>query len=508
MTLVRARAQGQAIWFALLGILCLATALRLFQLDGKSLWGDEILQASVASRSIDYIMLWVFNDWGPTPLSYLLVHGWMPLVGQSEYALRVLPVLFGVLSLALYYRFSQRLLGRATALLATLLLALSPQHLLYSQELRPYSLFLLWVILVAFMFWEALAQPARRHWLLLGLLVGLGFYNHQYILLFWGLLTLFGLLLVLWPPAHRALAAHLPHLIAPSRLFYGLFLVGVTTVLTITPWYARVRALVGSEAWATVEWSGGFLWTSTQVALAALLTEFLPLALLLGVGWLVGLVRLRQGNWPLALFLGGWSVLPLPLFQLIDVWGDYPFFARQMLLALPAFTLVSAVGLHWVLARLTLDQSLARLAGALLLLLALSAPALHQAYRTPNADWRLLGHYLTQVAGPEEIVLAPASWPYIGYYYAGQASLRGEQPPEAMQQLLESHEGAWLVWSDLYLRQSPAVKQQVEAFLEGKQGVEVLVDQHDNRILYLDRTGRPATEVREWLRQNGKLSTP
>src|SRR5262249_12869090 len=59
--------------------------------------------------------------------------------GSDEAAVRMLPLLLGLLTVALTFRLGQFLGGRRTAWLAALLVAFNPLHIAYSQEARQYA---------------------------------------------------------------------------------------------------------------------------------------------------------------------------------------------------------------------------------------------------------------------------------------------------------------------------------------------------------------------------------
>ena len=61
-------------------------------------------------------------------------------------------VTFGVATVVALWRWLDRRLGMAPAIVASLLAALSPVHVRYSQELRPYSLALLLLVLAIWRF--------------------------------------------------------------------------------------------------------------------------------------------------------------------------------------------------------------------------------------------------------------------------------------------------------------------------------------------------------------------
>ncbi|HMQ56869.1 MAG TPA: hypothetical protein PKD98_32610, partial [Anaerolineae bacterium] len=84
---------------ALLSIVLVALALRLYNLTYHSLWFDEAVSVHWARQSLPRILEVGFSleeDRLP-PLYYLLLKGWTGLAGFSEVGVRSLSVLFGVL---------------------------------------------------------------------------------------------------------------------------------------------------------------------------------------------------------------------------------------------------------------------------------------------------------------------------------------------------------------------------------------------------------------------------
>ena len=96
---------------ALLALLALALALRVYRLDRQSLWYDEAVTAQVVQQGLGDLARWTADDIQP-PLYYLVVAGWTAVAGTSEWALRFPSVWFGVLMVALAYALGRRLFGR------------------------------------------------------------------------------------------------------------------------------------------------------------------------------------------------------------------------------------------------------------------------------------------------------------------------------------------------------------------------------------------------------------
>lgn len=127
----------------LLGGLLLGLALRLHRLGVESLWYDETVSATLASKSVPALIAHTAGDIHP-PLYYLLLHSWRALARPSlahglEWLYAWPSAAAGVLMLALLYVLGRRLLGKGAALAALWLAAVHPFHIWYSQEVRMYT---------------------------------------------------------------------------------------------------------------------------------------------------------------------------------------------------------------------------------------------------------------------------------------------------------------------------------------------------------------------------------
>jgi len=123
----------------LLLILVLAAFLRFYRLDAQSLWADEGNSVSLSGRSLDHITAGAAHDIHP-PLYYYLLHFWMRVFGNSEFAVRALSALLGTALVYLTYLLGRRLSNHWLGLTAAFLSAISPFQVCYSQETRMYIL--------------------------------------------------------------------------------------------------------------------------------------------------------------------------------------------------------------------------------------------------------------------------------------------------------------------------------------------------------------------------------
>ncbi len=175
------------LW-SVVGLLLLAFALRVYALGVRELNFDEVASVFIAARGplglLDYLRGAIREH---PPFYYLLLSLWMPLVGQSEFAVRFLSVIIGMVTVAATYLLVQRTVNQPVALLTAFLLALSPFHIRASQDARMYGLLALCSLLSIFIFirllppWGGKREGQTRWWGLFWLATGLGMFTHYYM---------------------------------------------------------------------------------------------------------------------------------------------------------------------------------------------------------------------------------------------------------------------------------------------------------------------------------------
>jgi hypothetical protein len=126
----------------LLAIVAVGVLLRLVQyLANRSLWVDESwLALNLLSHSVVDLMKPLEFAQGAPPGFLLGEYGIAHTLGFSEYALRLLPLVFGAASVAGFAWLARRLLSAAVAPLAVLLFAVSDGLIYYSSEVKPYEI--------------------------------------------------------------------------------------------------------------------------------------------------------------------------------------------------------------------------------------------------------------------------------------------------------------------------------------------------------------------------------
>src|SRR4030066_2016332 len=123
-------------------ILCVlvAFALRFYTFDEKSLWIDEIHTFNDSRDDIQNQLKYYKEN--PTylhpPLFFVLTHLFYPFE-KPERDLRVIPFIFGILSIPMIYLLSRQF-SPNIAIPCTVSLAFMTYHIYLSQNGRPYSL--------------------------------------------------------------------------------------------------------------------------------------------------------------------------------------------------------------------------------------------------------------------------------------------------------------------------------------------------------------------------------
>jgi len=164
-------------FYAVVGITALAAFLRFWDLGKQSLWLDETLSVEFASK--DWASLWkvVSTNEANMSLYYFMLHGWLYL-GKSEFAVRSLYAIAGILTIPAIYVLGKWLFSTRTALLATFLLATNTFHIQYSQEARSYSLVVLLTTLSSLFFVRAMELRSWREWVWYTLITASAPYCH------------------------------------------------------------------------------------------------------------------------------------------------------------------------------------------------------------------------------------------------------------------------------------------------------------------------------------------
>lgn len=175
---------GKGLVLVAAALLVLAAyVLRIYRLDAQSLWFDEGWSWYLAGLPLGQMAHVTAADRSPI-LYYTLLHGWIDLGGQSEFAMRYLSVCADMMTVALMWALG-RALGKGTRFtwLAAALYAICPLAIWYAQEVRMYALVAALGIASCYWLWRWVQSPAHTRALVASaVLMVLAVYSHYYVI--------------------------------------------------------------------------------------------------------------------------------------------------------------------------------------------------------------------------------------------------------------------------------------------------------------------------------------
>lgn len=159
------RADFRLYWSVAGLVILLGAALRVRQwMFGRGMWGDELFIAhNIHDRNFELLLR-------PLTYSQSAPIGWLWLeriallaFGAGEQALRLVPLLYGLALLPLVAYFGWRLMSKPAAWATITLVAVAPQLIAYSNQVKQYSSEAFWVTLIVCIA-VLLAQRDRLSW--------------------------------------------------------------------------------------------------------------------------------------------------------------------------------------------------------------------------------------------------------------------------------------------------------------------------------------------------------
>lgn len=176
----------------IIALTALGLLLRIYHLDFNCIWGDELYTLMFSSTSLMNIWSSFMTDCHP-PLFYWIEH-FILLIGQDENFLRIIPAIFGSLSIpAIYFAFRE-VFNENISFISALLLTVSPFHIYYSQEARMYTMWLFIFLVSLYYFFKFVETPSKIGALKFGVVSGIAFWVHFYNGLFFALLILYAII--------------------------------------------------------------------------------------------------------------------------------------------------------------------------------------------------------------------------------------------------------------------------------------------------------------------------
>lgn len=387
----------------LLILILLAFTLRVYQLDGQSLWSDEYITLLRSTQPVGEMLAEMPAE--HTPLYFLLQHAWLRAAGESDIALRFPSVIGGVLAIPLIYLLAQPLFGRSVGMLAALIIAINPFQIWYAQDARMYTLVTAFVLGSLACLVRALRRDRRAWWLGYGLFTLLAAYTHYYAAL--GLLAggSFAALWLAFGPSFGVVDA----VGRRSRLTHWMIAVAAVAA-TYLPWLPRALGVLSFPGWrpaADLASIPGRYLTYYSVGTSMPLDSgtrwtwgFLVLA---GLGAFELLRRRNEG----AAFLAVYLLAPLVV-VVVQALRTPDFHERYFLTITPAYYLLVAVGIVGLPHILPARLGVALATAGVLFIGATAVFALRSHYYDPafaKADYKAYTAHVQAIGRPSDALV-------------------------------------------------------------------------------------------------------
>ena len=363
---------GKVQTFLACSVLCgLALFFNLYRIGGPGLWFDEVLSVARAWQPLPVLFRIISTTQPNMALYYVVLHFWLSVTGHAgipatEAVVRFPSAVFSAAGSLLLYFLARRFFGARIAFLAALLYVLNTLQLTYAQETRSYALQLLlvissWYALCVLLSGGLAGSRTSAWWLIFVLSSTLAIYAQ----LFSGLVLAAQIgavvLLCVVPTAWRAHARRQLRSLIVSCAWIGVMIVPLLCASRVgskTGWLpipapadlAHLLLIVSSQSRLFLLLAAPLLVLGPGVPLLVALPRtrrsllrlnLLPRTEILEKEWMQ-----RHTQWlPLALLLCCWLLCPVAISYLVSQKAMHLFAARYLVVIVPAFVLLSALGL-------------------------------------------------------------------------------------------------------------------------------------------------------------------
>lgn len=430
--------------------------LRLYRLGVPSLWLDEMGQIVEARGSLLNALLAAQRHHGAAPLDYLITSLTANL-NQSDFALRLPSAIWGTLAIYWIYRLGKLVYARDVGIIAAFLLATSPFHIRYSQELRFYALFFLWILITSELAWRAYHNPRPTNWLWYGITATLMLYTHYFAILVLALHGIGVFLACLQERSDDLLSS--PCL---KRKLLGFAAAAGFALLLFSPWivFDALRETGLPEAPKPT-----FGLEIPRLILGAFNGHSQVL------GWItlflagVGLIATFARNKAVGLLAFIWLVAPIFLILYLDQQKQYFFNPRQYFFVFPIYLLLVSAGVFVLAIRLAafLQRAVHKkvpaslvVAGLLLSLTIFVLPSLKIYYidQERYEHGKELAYIIQKNVEPNDVIVVVEPYEHIVYYFAPEMKERVQRVTsvEQLQALYDSGATLWLLTTPFFPR--------------------------------------------------------
>lgn len=155
-----------------------AFGVRWLHLTSTDIAGDEPFSIFISQLNLGAMIRFLSTGNNP-PLFEMVLHYWILWFGTSEVSLRLLPAIFGSLTVIPVFLAGKRFFNSGVAIIASILFVFSIYHIRFAHEIRVYSLFSLATAWTMYFFLSAIRNPrAWGNWIAVALCNVILLYSH------------------------------------------------------------------------------------------------------------------------------------------------------------------------------------------------------------------------------------------------------------------------------------------------------------------------------------------
>jgi mannosyltransferase len=413
--------------FLLLIMIIAAFLLRIYRLGLPSLWEDEItriLNSTIYAQNFKDVVQLASVQSQP-PLSYWLnrvfLFGINGLgIGFSDFLVRIPSVIYGVITVPIFFLLVRDWFGAPYDLFATLIFVISPLSIRYSQEVGPISLWLFVTVVESYLLVKAVKKKQTIYWIFTCLSMIVSIYTHIFAAFVIGL-QIFALMI--YYMLQRIFPELVPNEIKTRSLVFAFVcsLIAAISFLFIlgSIYSGSTRYIQGLEMSATD--FGAFV-VEALVPLSSSTIGLFIITMIVLIGLLEGIRQKKLEGMLLIVMVLGFPIVEYIAF----VFQGLSYFqSRYVIAALPFFIIAFILGVVSVsrlLIRLPLlikiDKNLLKqwsLLGSMILIAYLSIPALRNVYLPTKQNWRGLTQFLDEELDANDVLIFSPE--YISQYY-------------------------------------------------------------------------------------------
>lgn len=261
--------KSDGLRFLVITLLVLGVFFRFVNIDRKIYWGDEVFTSlrvsgytlaemnqqlwnagvvgienlqkyqypSPDKSAVDTIKGLALEESQLPPLYFVMVRFWVQWFGNSVAVTRSFSAFISLLTFpCLYWLCHELFESSRIGWIAVALVAISPFHVLYAQEARPYTLWIVAILLSSASLLRAMRVRTKASWIIYTTTVTLGLYTH----------VLFGLVAI-----GHGIYVVVTERFRLSRTLVSYLLASLAGLLTFVPWLV---VIINKPAKSTISW--------------------------------------------------------------------------------------------------------------------------------------------------------------------------------------------------------------------------------------------------------------